>query len=74
MAPFSVDDRAEKGGSLIRAFGRSQRVELQNVFILERDCDWGVCGCFDSPDSLASCTPVPVRKSRAGTSPQWQPK
>jgi hypothetical protein len=28
MAPFSVDDRAEKGGSLIRTLGRSHRVGL----------------------------------------------
>jgi hypothetical protein len=42
MAPFSVDDRAEKGGGLIRALGRSPRAGLQNVFILlERNWDWG---------------------------------
>jgi len=51
MAPFSVDDRAEKGGSLIRAFGRSHRGGLQKRFILlQRDCDWDVCGCFYSPE------------------------
>ena len=31
MAPFSVDDRAEKGGSLIRALGRFANLEPYSV-------------------------------------------